>query len=152
MTLASFNPAQRPETALPAMGQCMAPGPDGERFKLQPKGKGFPPSIKHDRPHDATRWARLGDNLIRWGFPIRALPVPSMQPSARDEESSKAFRTAPICHGTNFIPPKPCASHLMLFPLAVSISASKISSRLLYSDTPSAMSLQMMSISSAIRA
>ena len=40
----------------------------------------------------ATRWAPLGDHLIRRRFPMRVLPMSSTQPSARDEEIGSPAR------------------------------------------------------------
>ena len=40
----------------------------------------------------ATRWAPLGDHLMRRRFPMRVLPMSSTQPSARDEEIGRPLR------------------------------------------------------------
>lgn len=40
----------------------------------------------------ATRWAPLGDHLMRRRFPMRVLPMSSTQPSAREEEIGRPVR------------------------------------------------------------
>ena len=40
----------------------------------------------------ATRCAPIGDHLIRRRFPMRVLPMPSTQPSARDEAIGRPLR------------------------------------------------------------
>ncbi len=62
------------------------------------------------------------------------------------------YSTAPMCQGTNSVPPKPRSSLLVRAPLATAIRASKISAPFSASERPSAMSPQLISISSPIRA
>lgn len=71
----------------------------------------------------------------------------------RGTSGSSAYITAPVCHGTNSLSPRPSASLLVLSPDATAIILSRISRPFCSIETPpSAISPQLISMSSVMLA
>ena len=137
-----------------------APGTSGSSACSPPR-KGSKPST---RPTPTCISTRLRSTTV-WTITATSFPVSAMRATGCTEpgrappapppgtSGSCAYITAPVCHGTNSLSPRPSASLLVLSPDATAIILSRISRPFCSIETPpSAISPQLISMSSVMLA